>query len=1262
MLIREDLTSLTHSYEVLKWSFVAITVLLGTFSIFQISSRVAGAYYFSSDNEIRRFLSERGVLVEKIDLQWSGLNPVLRAEKLQYTSANLRGVLLELDFLGSLIENQIVLRRLQIRGGQVPMQFGFGGGPLNDFLIDQLPRIILSTDDLSVDFEFLIGEMPNSENSLDVRLFSVYEEGRNKTRLSLSNVLADGEAFNFSVDKLAKSWMEIGNDYLITAKGYLSVPDIFKGFEARSIEVRNARWFGNLEGGRGVLDFSIKGLKPKETALSIEAAATIQLTGFKGKLDGRLSKFVMTGLEKTVEFEPILFNYNGFLARTNFDGLDQWLSNNVFLKKLAFHSLSLDLGELSEFLISTYPDWNAVDTWLSNLKIRGTLSEIHGYIDEELNIGLLASLENSSLAAYRGIPSLDDLNAIVVGYNNGVLLEIVSSKLAVSFPKLFTDTWYLGQINGSLEAWFNDSYFSLVSSEITATMPNIEVKGHFSLSRPKDQRYQSLSMIFGAEGLRVQDRNDFVPHALAASLRDWLGVSLIGGSLQDLRFAYNGHTKFGDNRSSKRIELQTFFENIRVDYMPDWPSVFGANGEFHLKGLTTHIQIEEAKTLDIKGVSGNVRINNEELQLQSDLSFTGSSQSIFSFIRESPIREELDFFAEDWRGAGDVTAELDFAFALNDFDVDGLSLSIDFGLDDFGLNIPGYGLDFKSLNGEGIFLFPSYLNGSFKGDLLEHPVSIEVRSNSEKVEFIFEGVADAETVSSLGDPLVEPYIDGEFGYTALMEFRISDIGSSRLEIESDLSGLWIGLPDPLGKIKDETRLTTLVIEFEEGQQSVFYRYGEDEARLTIIDGSVVRGSIGFSDNAIDVDDNRLVLTGSIDLLDVGDYLDQPELQRATGLEIDWQVKNLSVKKILFNGYSWAEVLIDGSGDSSSFRFDINSEDLNGSISMKDPSLLDINLENIQLPLNKLSVFEKAKTTNTSPKDMFTDLPDIVFNVENARYEEERFGSWNFVVRQVEDKVEFHPLSFALKGISVSEAFLSWDVGKGVSDFRGSLFVDDLEATLPKWGFPGSIMTESTRADFDLKWAGSPLGIELEGINGVAQVQLGKGRFKEISSAEGGFKIASLLNFSTILGRISKFDFSDVRGRGVGFESLSANVSLDGGSVTFSEPMTVVSTSSRMELGGTMNLLNNTLDSELTITLPVSESLPWYAAYLAVVNPIAGLGVIVGERVFRKPIEKFSTGKFLVTGSISDPAITFKGLWDKDVKISKVVAPEGPIED
>ena len=73
------------------------------------------------------------------------------------------------------------------------------------------------------------------------------------------------------------------------------------------------------------------------------------------------------------------------------------------------------------------------------------------------------------------------------------------------------------------------------------------------------------------------------------------------------------------------------------------------------------------------------------------------------------------------------------------------------------------------------------------------------------------------------------------------------------------------------------------------------------------------------------------------------------------------------------------------------------------------------------------------------------------------------------------------------------------------------------------------------------------------------------------------------------------------------------------------------------------------DNEMIVTLPVSNSLPWYAAYLALANPVAGLGVILGEQILRKPIQQFSSAKFAITGTLNDPEVKFVSLWDKSMK-------------
>ena len=70
-----------------------------------------------------------------------------------------------------------------------------------------------------------------------------------------------------------------------------------------------------------------------------------------------------------------------------------------------------------------------------------------------------------------------------------------------------------------------------------------------------------------------------------------------------------------------------------------------------------------------------------------------------------------------------------------------------------------------------------------------------------------------------------------------------------------------------------------------------------------------------------------------------------------------------------------------------------------------------------------------------------------------------------------------------------------------------------------------------------------------------------------------------------------------------------------------------------------------------MTLPVSDSLPWYAAYIAIANPAAGVGVVLGRRIFGAQIENLSSGKYHISGTLNDPQVEFVSIFTSDMSTS-----------
>jgi uncharacterized protein YhdP len=153
------------------------------------------------------------------------------------------------------------------------------------------------------------------------------------------------------------------------------------------------------------------------------------------------------------------------------------------------------------------------------------------------------------------------------------------------------------------------------------------------------------------------------------------------------------------------------------------------------------------------------------------------------------------------------------------------------------------------------------------------------------------------------------------------------------------------------------------------------------------------------------------------------------------------------------------------------------------------------------------------------------------------------------------------------------------------------------------------------------------------------------------------RIFSLMNFNTIAKRM-RGDFSDVTGKGLTFDTLEAKVRFDRGKLQFVEPMKVSGTGSRFEVSGSVDLIDGTLDNEMIVTLPVSNGLPWYAVYIALANPLAGAGILVGERVLRKPIEQFSSAKYVIGGTMEEPEVNLVSVFGTAMEDDGAEASDG----
>jgi uncharacterized protein YhdP len=419
---------------------------------------------------------------------------------------------------------------------------------------------------------------------------------------------------------------------------------------------------------------------------------------------------------------------------------------------------------------------------------------------------------------------------------------------------------------------------------------------------------------------------------------------------------------------------------------------------------------------------------------------------------------------------------------------------------------------------------------------------------------------------------------------------------------------------------------------------------------------------------IEPDYNGLVINGRLAEVDLADWVAK-DGGAAVDLPVSWQIRGLQVGNFIVDDLSFANLELNGQGDSSTAFFQVRSEDVAGSIDVSDPANLVVDLLTLRLPGYESS--DNALQGNLDPIDLAIGrgLPRAEVFVNHLMIGEEPFGRWKFEITPEPGGVRFDIEDVLVNGVDITDSVIHWNLEQNRSAFSGSAQMQDLAEVLPLWGYAPVVTSKTASVVGNLSWAGSPANLDIANSEGGVSLKAEEGSFLEVEGGQAGLRVLSLLNITALTKRIT-FDFSDVVGEGISFEEAFGDIQLEDQTLSFTKNLIIKSTSSRYELGGEVDLSGNTLDAQMIVTLPVSDSLPWYAAYLAIANPLAGLGLAVGERVFRKPIEQMSSAKFLVSGPLDDPRVTFTELFNRDIKeadvagerLSPDLLKDQPIED
>ena len=200
----------------------------------------------------------------------------------------------------------------------------------------------------------------------------------------------------------------------------------------------------------------------------------------------------------------------------------------------------------------------------------------------------------------------------------------------------------------------------------------------------------------------------------------------------------------------------------------------------------------------------------------------------------------------------------------------------------------------------------------------------------------------------------------------------------------------------------------------------------------------------------------------------------------------------------------------------------------------------------------------------------------------------------------------------------------------VMDFR--LQIADSGALLTRLGTSGAIRGGKGVLSGQIGWTGSPFALDYPSLTGQVNVAVDSGQFLKVEP--GAARLLGVLSLQSLPRRLS-LDFRDLFQEGFAFDNITGDVAIaDGVARTNNLRMRGVQALVLME--GSADIARETQDLRAVVVPEINAGTA--ALAYAVINPAIGLGAFLAQAILKKPLTEAGTREFRITGPWADPKV------------------------
>jgi uncharacterized protein (TIGR02099 family) len=924
----------------------------------------------------------------------------------------------------------------------------------------------------------------------------------------------------------------------------------------------------------------------------------------------------------------------------------------LFVKNLLIKPLvetNIDWPELLEPIISRNPSGQLIDAQLG-------IKE--GQIDY-----LLGRFSDVSWKQQGAIPGVTHLSGALNWHPTGGRLEFDGEDTALLPEKL--PPVIFSQFNGALE-WKQLSHGLRVSLErMVLSRPDFVFSARAAFDEPFSPLSRHLQLNAEFSSNHAEKWLPYIPSGyLKPKLERWLqhdikkidnvsGQVIINGPLVNFPF----------DKAPGEFSIVSRFSGMNLFFHKKWPLARDIDTDIRVNKRALEFDVLHANLNEVNVDQVNLRIddlglNKETLLLHGQVKAPASK--IKSYVFASPLKRHLgriealniaDDLSLDVRLEIPLYPENDEVFAEGKITFDDNDLTLPSGLS--GLNIHQL-VGLLNFNEQGV------TNSELKGVLLGNPVAIHLQSiemPEPATEISLEGNV---SIDLLREHFKAPLLSLMQGQTRILNHLIlthDPTGFDHIKMSTDLAGVEISLPPPLGKPFDVTAPLTIDVGLNSGKpRHLQFNYDHrltSDVWLAEVSGGyeLNKGWIQVGGDPVQWKKQKGVqVFGSMAVLDVQKWREKLAKLSSTMAFSDGFIGLQSVEmklgNIIFGDRNYPNASFNANKlNKETWALQFNQRDVAGNFSYAPGSnTLSGRIKRLLLPkIDKGGNPDNSQPSNLKP----TDIPNLNLTIDALQLGDVHVGRMAIKSRSKEGHwtLEDCTITSPSYKVKVKGDWSQLD-GRNVTKLQTISETSQLGEVLKRWKINPAVEAHKGSIQLNINWPSTIHQFSLATANGEMFMEFQNGRITHLSQETeeklGFGKLLSILSLQTIPRRL-KLDFSDLSKEGYSFDKFQGNFEIKKG-VMSTKNAYIDGPVAYASMKGEIDLLRQLYGLDLHVSPHITASLPIVATIAG--GPIAGIAAWVASKIINQTMHEVTGYTYKVSGPWLKPVVQQVSIFKK----------------